>query len=208
MLSWTKTKTKVKLTDQINQKSQNPKADAAWEIPPNGCSTQNQHGVLKLSFTNLGIHCLWSYPPTPQYILHQGCLAILKWTGKPLGADGSSSPDSLWWSVFSLCVKVSGASLWQTVVRESPAFTADLCWAGVAWAQLPSYSLVGHWLLSKIDTCSGRAAKSIYSVLILFNPIHISESEAWQDVRSHTASREIFFFEQQEPSLQNSLIFS
>lgn len=44
---------------------------------------------------------------------------------------------------------------------------------------------------SKIDACSRRAVNSIYSVLILFNPIHISEPETWQDVTSHNVSREI-----------------
>lgn len=97
---------------------------------------------------------------------------------------------------------MSGAHLWQTMIvpGESPAFPADLAVpseqvSSVGRAQLPlapPFSLVGPWLLSKIDACNRRAANSIYSVLILFNPIHISASKSWQDVRSYSESREKF----------------
>lgn len=96
---------------------------------------------------------------------------------------------SQWW-----CKPLTDTQLWLERARLN-CWPCHPQWAGVEYAQLlvsPSCSLVGHWLLSKIDACNRRAVNSIYSVLILFNPIHISVSEAWQDVRSHRASRKIF----------------
>lgn len=63
--------------------------------------------------------------------------------------------------------------------------------AGAAFPLSPCCSLGGHCLLRKIDARPRGAVNSTYSVLILFNPIHISVSDTWQDVRSHSASREI-----------------
>lgn len=84
------------------------------------------------------------------------------------------------------------------MVAESPALTADLAIPSEqVLSELSSLSalLFPWWVidfLSKIDACNRRAVNSIYFVLILFNPIHISVSETWQDVRSHSVSTEIF----------------
>lgn len=83
---------------------------------------------------------------------------------------------------FGLNVKMNGANLDRQGCsqRELPAVTADLtisssrCWmSSVLSALLFPWWVIGFWV--SIDGCNRRTVNSIYSVLILFNPIHISK---------------------------------
>lgn len=126
----TKTKTKAKTADQRNQKSQIPKVDAAWGTPPVGYSTQHK---INMEFSNEGLLIVLPIPsdfvwvPPPIYSLSRvpchskvelGSHWLLMAPAALTGCGGALFDH--------VPVKVSGASLWQTVVGESPAFTASL----------------------------------------------------------------------------------